>query len=47
MPGIPTPAIAPQPTAAPKPKSYLPLIIALNVLLIGAIVIVLFFVFKR
>jgi hypothetical protein len=50
-PGVPTPGV-PQPSvpasAAPvKQKSYLPLIIALNVVLIGAIVAVVYFVMKR
>jgi len=45
----PTPVIAPQPVAEqrPRPKSYLPLIIALNVVLIGAIVAVVYFVMKK
>jgi len=44
-----TPVIAPQAVAEPrpKPKSYLPLIIALNVVLIGAIVAVVYFVMKK
>jgi hypothetical protein len=50
-PSFPTPAIAQpqaQPESAPKTtKSYLPLIIALNVVLIAAILVVVFFVMKR
>ena len=48
QPPAPTPVIAPPPVApAKRPTSYLPLIIALNVLLIGAIVAVVYFVIKK
>jgi hypothetical protein len=45
----PTPVIAPTIESAPpqSTKSYLPLIIALNVILIGAIVLVVFLVMKK
>ena len=48
-PPAPTPVIAPPPVdaAPPQTKSYLPLIIALNVILIGAIVLVVFLVMKK
>jgi hypothetical protein len=44
----PTPVIAPHvDAAAPEKQSYLPLIIALNVILIGAIVLVAYLVMKK
>jgi hypothetical protein len=43
----PTPVIAPQVDAQPQTKSYVPLIIALNVILVGAIVLVVFLVMKK
>jgi hypothetical protein len=45
---VPTPVIAPHvEPERPAQKSYLPLIIALNVILIGAIVLVVFLVMKK
>jgi len=47
-PGAPTPQIAPAAVQTQPPKkSYLPLIIALNVVVLLAIVVVLVFVLKR
>jgi len=49
VPGAPTPQVAPaaQPQPEPQKKSYLPLIIALNVVVLLAIVVVILFVVKR
>jgi hypothetical protein len=46
VPGAPTPQIAP-PAVQPEKKSYLPLIIALNVIVLAAIATVLIFVLRR
>jgi hypothetical protein len=47
-PAAPTPAAAPNAEpSSPPARSYLPLIIALNVILIGAIVLVVFLVLKK
>ena len=47
VPGAPTPQIAPAAQPEPQKKSYLPLIIALNVVVLLAIVVVLVFVLKH
>ncbi|MEP6491167.1 MAG: hypothetical protein ABJF01_00725 [bacterium] len=49
-PSAPAPAAPAAPPAGEQPKtikSYLPLIIALNIVLVGAAVVILYFVLKR